>query len=260
MRRRPVPLLLAAVVAAGVLSGGTSAHARESRPPSPSGEITVSAASSLTEAFTALGARFERQHPEASVTFNFGSSSGLAAQIQQGAPVDVIAAADLATMEQLVSGGQVTESPTPFARNRMVIAVKPGNPQEVATVADLVDAGTVALCGATVPCGVYAAHVIEKARVAIPERRITRGTDARATLGAVAQGDADAAIVYVTDAEAVAPDVDRVEIPADQNVVAVYLVAPVADAGNRRLARAFVEFVTSPSAQRILARRGFLPA
>lgn len=221
--------------------------------------VTVSAAASLTEAFTRIGTRFERRTPRVAVTFNFGSSSTLATQIQSGAPADVFASADPAQMDRLVSGGQVTATPVPFARNRMTIVVKPGNPARIDGIADLATAGTVSLCGPSVPCGVYAARVLRAAGVQIPETRITRGADARTTLGAVARGDAVAAIVYASDAVAAGRAVTTVPVPDAANVVAVYPIAPVAG-GNPRPARAFVDFVTGPTGQRILAAYGFLPA
>jgi molybdate transport system substrate-binding protein len=226
----------------------------------PSGDITVSAAASLTDAFTAIGQRFEKEHPRASVTFNFGSSATLVTQIQGGAPADVYASADLTNMDKLVSGGQVTKTPTPFARNQLQIAVKPGNPRAVTGLSDLSSIGTVSLCGASVPCGVYAATALKKAAVTIPESSITRGVDAKSTIAAVAQGDAEAAIVYVTDVKAAGSAVAPVVIPDAQNVVAVYPIAPIASTGNPKLAKAFVEYVGSPDGQRILARYGFLPA
>jgi molybdate transport system substrate-binding protein len=162
-------------------------------------------------------------------------------------------------MDALVAGGRVTVRPTPFARNRMAIATKPGNPQAIEAVADLTEVGTVALCGATVPCGIYAARVLQKAGVRIPESRITRGADAKATLAAVARGDADATIVYATDVTAAGRMVTGVPIPEDANVTAVYPVAPLATSDHPRTAKAFVRFVVSPVGQRILARHGFLP-
>lgn len=248
-----------AVLALGVaMLGGPPASGSVTTGRRPSGTITVSAAASLTEAFTQIKERFERRYRGATVTYNFGSSSALVNQIQGGAPVDAFASADLTNMDKLVAGGQVTASPTTFARNQMAIAVKPGNPQRVQSVADLARVGTVSLCGATVPCGVYAAGVLRKAGVSLPESHVTRGADAKATLAAVAQGDADAAIVYVTDVEAAGATVEGVSIPDDQNVVAVYPIAPIAGAGNPKLAKAFVEFVASPAGSRVLAKYGFL--
>ena len=257
MRRvRRCLLALALVATVGALATAPAGAAR--RDAKPSGSITVSAAASLTEAFTKLGADFEKQNPKATVTFNFGSSSTLVTQIQGGAPADVFASADLATVDKLVSGGQVATTPTPFARNQMQIAVKPGNPDHLTSVSDLSGVGTVALCGTTVPCGVYAASVLKRAGVTIPESSITRGVDAKATLGAVSQGDAHAAIVYVTDVKAAGATVTAVAIPDDQNVVAVYPIAPLTSAAKPKLAKAFVAYVVSPAGQKTLARYGFL--
>ncbi|MFM8304443.1 MAG: molybdate ABC transporter substrate-binding protein [Actinomycetota bacterium] len=251
------------VAALGALAPIGTAHASAGggHPAAPpSGRITVSAASSLTAAFTAVRTRFERRAPDATITLNFGASSTLATQITGGAPVDVFASADRATMRGLVAGSQVRARPTPFARNRMEIAVKPGNPRTVTGLADLprvTVGGVVSLCGRAVPCGIYAARALRKARVTIPETRVTRGADATATIGAVARGDADAAVVYASDVAAAGAAVDGVAIPADQNVVAVYPIAPLASSANPRLAAAFIAFVVSPEGRRILARYGF---
>lgn len=250
-----VVVLAASLAAARVDPAGASRVGTQ-----PRGAITVSAAASLTEAFTAVGTRFERRNPRTSIAFNFGSSSTLATQVLGGAPVDVYASADRATMARLVEEAAVTTPPTPFARNRMLIAVKPGNPRRVTDVADLARLsrrGVVALCGPAVPCGVYATEVLERAGVAIPESRVTRGADAKATLAAVARGDADAAIVYETDVTAAGAAVDAVAIPATENVSAVYPIAPIAASANPRLAAAFVGYVASPAGRRILARFGF---
>src|SRR5262249_19868757 len=152
-------------------------------------------------------------------------------------------------MDKVVAVGKVTASPTVFARNQLEIAVKPGNPKGVKTLADLKNVGTIALCGATVPCGTYAANVLSRAGVTIPESSITRGVDAKATISAVAQGDANAALVYVTDVKAAGSSVQAVAIPDDQNTVAVYPIAPVAGNANPPVAKAFVAYVASPPGQ-----------
>ena len=111
-----------------------------------SGTITVSAASSLTEAFTKMGADFQKQNKGTTVTFNFAASSALVTQIQGGAPADVFASADGSNMQKLVTGGQVTAEPTVFAANELVIVTKPGNPKHVKSLADLANLDTVSLC------------------------------------------------------------------------------------------------------------------
>jgi molybdate transport system substrate-binding protein len=246
------------VAALPLLVGANASASVEAKAPKLTGSITVSAAASLTESFTKLGADFEKKNKGTKVTFNFGSSSTLVTQITGGAPADVFASADLTSMDKLVTAGKVTASPTIIARNQLEIAVKPGNPKSIKTLADLAKAGTIALCGATVPCGVYAANVLSRANVTIPTSSITRGADAKATLAAVSPGDANAALVYVTDVKAAGTAVQGVMIPDDQNTVAVYPAAPLASTSNAKLAKAFVAHVASPTGQKTLATYGFL--
>lgn len=220
--------------------------------------MTVSAASSLAEAFTDLVASFRREHPDVRVRTNFGSTTALVAQIEAGAPADVFASADLASQDRLVQSGNVVAAPRVFARNTMQIAVKPGNPLGVRGLADLPRLGTVALCGRTVPCGTYAATLLARAKVELPEGRVTRGADAKATLGAVSAGDADAALVYATDVRAAGRSVTGVAIPRGSNVVAVYGISVLRGSRRRAASQAFVDFVLSPSGRSILASHGFL--
>ncbi len=116
----------------------------------------MSAAASLTEAFTKMGTDFQKANPGTSVTFNFAASSALVQQIQGGAPADVFASADGTNMQKLVAGGQVTAEPTVFAANELTIVVKKGNPTKVKSLADLADLDVVSLCADAVPCGKYA--------------------------------------------------------------------------------------------------------
>lgn len=253
--RRFLVVVPAIVAVAALTSAGASATPALAK---PTGAITVSAASSLTGAFTQIGTQFEKKHDDTSVTFNFDSSSALVLQIQSGAPVDVFASADEANMDRLLDGGQVSAEPVVFARNRLAIAVKPGNPEKVKTLADLLDLGVVALCASEAPCGEYADAALAAAGVTIPTDQVTRGQNAKATLTAVSAGDADAAVVYVTDVEAAGSSVKGVKIPGSQNQIAIYPIAPLADAGNPTTAKAFARFVASPAGQRILERFGFL--
>lgn len=227
-----------------------------------SGPITIFAASSLTDAFTAIGERFENRNPDATLTFNFGSSSTLATQIEQGAPVDVFASADLDTMERLFDGGYAPEGGarggefSVLARNRLIIAVAPGNPLGIRTLADTVaDDITLVLCAPEVPCGKYAHAAYDKAGVAVPD--VPTGASAKDTLAKVELGEADAAVVYVTDVE-VASDVTGVKIPDRHNVVATYPVSPVVGNPNGVGAKAFILFLLSPPGQKVLRKFGFL--
>ena len=249
---------LKAIAVAVALTAPASVARADMERSAPSGEIVVSAAASLQEGFTELAKEFRRMNPRSRVRFNFGSSTALVTQIQSGAPVAVFASADLASQDRLLQSGNIASSPRLFARNTMQLAVKPGNPLKILRVADLTRAKTVALCGKTVPCGLYAAAVLARSGVSLPESSITRGVDAKATLASVAFGDADAAIVYATDVKAAGRSVRGVVIPPAQNVTAVYGISVVRGAKNQSLARAFVEFVMSKSGRAIMSRYGFL--
>jgi len=240
-------------------SSDTSSSTSAATAAKASGAITVSAATSLTGAFTQIAEAFQEANPDAKVTFNFGSSSTLEAQIEQGAPADGFAPADEANMQKLQDKDLVSGTPEVFARNRLIIVTKPGNPMNVQSLADLANAGTIALCGVDVPCGKYAAEALQNAAVTIPESSITRGVDVAATLGSVTNGDANAAIVYVTDAKSAVSDVATVEIPTEQNVIATYPIAGLKASGEQDTVQAFIEFVLSAEGQSTLRSFGFLP-
>jgi molybdate transport system substrate-binding protein len=243
------------VLMVGICAMGTVAPAAAVSP--LKGEITVSAAASLTDSFTALAKAFRAANPKVKVRLNFGSSSTLVAQIQAGAPSDVIAAADLASVEKLVASGHVVAAPRVFARNSLSIAVKPSNPEKVKSIKDLARLKTIAMCGKAAPCGVYASSVLSRAGVVVKESNITRGVDAKATLGAVVTGDADAAIVYKTDVLSVGKAVKTVEIAASSNVKAAYGISVVRNSKSTTLARAFNDFVLSEQGWKILKGFGF---
>lgn len=223
------------------------------------GSITVSTASSLGSAFEELMVRFGAANPRAKVELNVASSTALSLQIEQGAPADVFASADTASADRLADAGLLRGRPQPFARNRMAIVTKPGNPRRIRTLADLRRVEVVALCVATAPCGSYAAEVLARAEVMLAESSVTREPDAAATVGAVAHGDADAAVVYASDAVSAKSQVANVSIPVADNVVATYPIALVAATKQGRLARAFITFVQSDFGQATLRRSGFLP-
>jgi molybdate transport system substrate-binding protein len=221
------------------------------------GDLTISAATSLTDAFTELAKQFRKDNKGVKVRLNFGSSSTLLTQVQSGAPSDMMASAELANLEKLVASGNVVMAPKVFARNTMAIAVKPGNPKSVRSVADLASLSFIALCGKTVPCGVYASNVLTRAGVVIAESKVTRGIDVKATLSAVANGDADAAIVYKTDVSAAKKTVVGIDIPSAQNVKAMYGIAPIRGSKNAANAKAFIDFVLSEQGWKILKSFGF---
>ncbi len=220
------------------------------------GEILVSAAASLTDAFAEIESGFEAAHPGTDVVLNLAGSSSLRTQILEGAPVDVFASADTATMDQVVEAGQVSGQPRIFARNRMQIAVPAGNPAGVAGLGDLADAGLrVGLCAEGVPCGDFARQVFEKAGV-VPSPD-TEEPDVRALLTKIELGELDAGVTYVTDVASTYGAVEGIDIPDSLNAVAAYPIAVLSGAPHAEGAEAFVAFVLSGAGRVILARYGF---
>jgi molybdate transport system substrate-binding protein len=224
------------------------------------GSITVSAASSLTASFTQLATMFRSIHPGTTVAFNFGSSGTLATQIQQGAPADVFASASPGDMQTVQKSGDIEGTPVIFARNSLEIVVKPGNPLGIHSLANLTKANVVAICVASAPCGATAEQALEKAHVAIPTSKVTLGQDVDTTLSEVTTGDAEAAIVYVTNAKNVGTQGQGVPIPSSLNVTTSYPIAVVKSTNDKPLAQAWIAFVLSPTAQKVLRQAGFLPA
>jgi len=209
--------------------------------------VRVFAAASLTDALTEIAEDFESRNEGVEVELNFAASSELVAQILEGAPADVFASADEANMRKLLDAGAVPGEPVVFARNELAIAVEHGNPLAIAGLSDLADPGLrVALCAEEVPCGTYAQAALDAAGVSLSP--LTRGESVKATLSLVALGEADAAIVYVTDIAA-SREVDGVTIPEGENVATTLPIAALDDSAT---AQAFVTYTTSPAARRVL--------
>jgi molybdate transport system substrate-binding protein len=223
-----------------------------------SGEVTVFAAASLTDAFTDIGDAFTAANPDADVTYSFASSSDLVTQINEGAPADVYASADQSNMAKLTDAGNSRGEPEVFATNTLEIIVEPGNPKGIAGVADLADPELVVVtCDPEVPIGRYSAEVFANAGVTVEPDSFEE--DVKAVVNKVVLGEADAGVVYATDVTAAGDGAEGVEIPDDVNVTADYPIAVTADAPSPAGASAFVEFVTSDAGQDILRRHGFSP-
>ncbi|GAB2477374.1 molybdate ABC transporter substrate-binding protein [Luteococcus sediminum] len=258
---RPVTAGAAALVAAGAL-GGCSPLGGAEAPASPAAStgqrtITVFAAASLKESFSELGRIFEQQHPGSTVQFSFGGSSTLAAQIGQGAPADVFAAASPATMRIAEHAGAVG-SPVTFARNEMQVVVAAGNPGRVTRLDDLARPGLdVALCDVQVPCGAASQQVLQADHLSVSPS--SWEPDVKAVLTRVALGEADAGIVYVTDVRAAGESVRGIEIPDGRNARTSYPIATLRSSRQLATAQAFVDLVLSEQGQKVLAADGFLP-
>ncbi|WP_203827225.1 molybdate ABC transporter substrate-binding protein [Actinoplanes palleronii] len=214
--------------------------------------VTVFAAASLTESFTALGKQFEAAHDGTTVKFNFAGSSALATQINQGAPADVFASAASKNMADVADA----VSPTMFAKNQLVIATAKGNPKKIAGLADLTKADLkVALCAEAVPCGAAAKTALEASGVKLTP--VTLEQDVKAALTKVKLGEVDAALVYRTDAKASAADIDAVEFPESAKAINEYPIAVLKNATNATGAQQFVDYVLSADGLKVLSEAGF---
>jgi len=245
------------LAAAGIVCAHPPCCVADPDTAAPSGALSVFAAASTTAAFTALARAFEQQHPGTTVQLNFAGSSVLARQIQEGAPADVFASADEATMQRLVDSGDAAAVQI-FARNRLRLIVAPGNPKRIGGLCDLAGRNLqVALCARTVPCGRYAAQAFAAAGIAVPPA--SAEVDVKAVLSKVAMGEADAGIVYTTDVRDAGNRVTGMELPVLSRVDAPYPVAVLRHAADPTAANRFVAFVLSADGQRLLAQFGFLP-
>ena len=268
-RRRARLLRPAAAVAAVALAGTALAGCSSSSPtdaaasssasgsgPALSGTITVFAAASLQKTFTALSATFEKEHPGTTVKFSFGGSDTLAAQITQGAPADVFAAASQKTMQTVVTAGDSTGTPTVFVKNTLEIAVAPGNPKGIKTLADLTKSGLkVAECASTVPCGSAAVKALAAANVKLTP--VTYETDVTSALTKVELGEVDAALVYHSDIVGADGKVDGVVFSTASAAVNSYPIDVLKGSTNSTLAQAFVAFILSDSSEQVLLKAGF---
>lgn len=218
--------------------------------------LVVFAAASLRATFTEIGAQFERDHPGTRVEFSFAGSSDLATQLTQGARADVFASADTAKMDKVATAGLLAATPVDFASNTLTIAVAPGNPRSVNTIRDLTRPGvSVVVCAPAVPCGSATRKVEQAAGVELsPVSEESSVTD---VLNKVTSGQADAGIVYVTDARGAGARVTEVPIPEAADVVNVYPIATLKDSAHRDCAQEFVDAVIGEAGQRVLAEAGF---
>jgi molybdate transport system substrate-binding protein len=220
-----------------------------------SNEIKVFAAASLTAAFSELGPQFTAANGGTEVTFNFAGSQALATQIQQGAPADVFASADTTNMDKVED---LVGTPQVFVSNLLQIVVEKGNPKGVNGLDDLAGSDLkVVLAAPEVPVGKYAQQALDRAGVAVEP--VSQEDNVKAVVTKVSLGEADAGIVYATDVTAGGDEVEGVDIPEEQNVVATYPIATVEASGNQAEAQAFMDLVLSAQGQQVLERYGFLP-
>ena len=240
---KPLPFAVAAltIVAAGCGTAGSAST------------VDVFAASSLTEAFADLATAYEQAHPGVDIRLNVAGSATLATQIVEGAPAEVFAAASDATMRRVVDAGYAASVPVPFATNRLVLAVAPGNPEGVVGIHDLAESGlAIAVCAPEVPCGEAAAAAAAAAGIEITADTVE--SNVRAVRARVALGEADVGVVYRTDLD---DDVEGVDLPDGLAPTIEYPIVGLVDTAD---ATGFVAFVLAPRGQAILEAHGFAPA
>jgi molybdate transport system substrate-binding protein len=239
--------------AGGASGGGASVEAVE---------LTVFAASSLTDGFTQIGSDFEAANAGTTVTFNFGSSGDLAASIGSEGTADVFASASETYMDDVSDKVGVTGR-ADFVQNKLVIITPPDDPAGITSIEDLGKPGVqVVLAAEGVPVGDYAREALENAGLTdeVLANVVSNEEDNASVVAKITAGEGDAAIVYESDVtSSVAPDVTAVEIPDDVNVIVTYPIAVVTGTSDTDTAQAFVDYVTGSEGQATLAEFGFLP-
>lgn len=229
----------------------------------PETSLRIFAAASLREVVTELSQSYERSHPGVMVRSSFAGSQTLSAQIAHGAPADLFVSA---AQKNLLEAGVDPSTIRVVARNRLTVVLSKKAPR-VISVRDLVKLKRIVLADEKVPAGRYAATFLEKAAKAygdpwlqkFQERVVSRELDVRTVLTRVKLGEADAGIVYVTDAKNAQKNLTELPIPKELNVFAEYSAAVPKDAPNREGARAFFDLLTGKPGQKVFAKYGFLP-
>jgi len=228
----------------------------------PGGDIVVSAAASLRDAFQEIGRIYEARTGRR-VSLNTGSSGALQAQIESGAPADVFASAGVKQMDELAARGFVEgESRRDFARNTLVLIVPRASQLDLKEFADLADARVrrVAVGNPkTVPAGQYTAQVFEQAGLSGKLReKLVFAEDVRQALAYVERGEAEAGVVYATDARAAGDGVRVVATAAEgTHDPVLYPIAVVRNSKQQQAAREFLELVVSAEGQAVLRKYGF---
>jgi molybdate transport system substrate-binding protein len=230
--------------------------------------LNIFAAASLTDAFTEIGKNFEASNPGVSVIFNFAGSQALRTQIEEGAPADIFASANRTEMDSLVTGGHVAEGAAQvFLNNKLVVILPANNPAGVTKLEDLANSGIkLVLAAEEVPVGKYARQSLDQMnsqfgsdfKDKVLANVVSNEDNVKQVVAKVQLGEADAGIVYTSDAVA-ASELKTIEIPAELNVTAEYPIAKVTKSANPDLADTFIAYVLSQDGQTVLQKWGFAP-
>lgn len=233
--------------------------------------LDVFAAASLSDAFGEIGKNFTAAHPGVEVIFNFAASNQLATQIGEGAPADIFASANATQMNAAIASGRIaTGAQQIFAGNRLVVVTPGDNPARLIGLQDLAKPGVkIVLAAQEVPAGQYALDFLDRTegddslgagyKEGVLANVVSYEENVRGVLTKVALGEADAGIVYASDARTAPAEIATIAIPDHLNTLASYPIAPLADSAEPELAQQFVAFVLSPDGQQVLANYGFIP-
>ena len=252
------------------LTGCASTPSTESPATAPEARtLSVFAAASLTDAFTEIGKNFETANPGVTVTFNFAGSQALRTQIEEGAPADVFASASNKEMDTLVTGAFVAQgTPQIFLNNKLVVILPADNPAGLDSLEDLANSEVkIILAAEEVPVGNYARQSLDLMNGSFGTdfkdkalgNVVSNEDNVKQVVAKVQLGEADAGIVYTSDAVA-APELQTIDIPTELNVIAEYPIAPLTNSANADLAGAFVTYILSADSQSVLQKWGFAPA
>ena len=248
--------LAARVMGVAAVVGLTVAGCGSSDDSGSDGALIVFAAASLKKSFTEIGEQYKADNPRADIEFSFAGSSDLVTQLTQGAPADVFASADTTNMDKVADAGLLAGQPVDFASNTLTIVAAPGNPKKIASFADLRRPGlSVVVCAPQVPCG-SATEKVEKA-TGVRLDPVSEESQVTDVLGKVTSGEADAGLVYVTDARAAGDNVASVNFPESADAVNTYPIAALEQSKQPELARKFVDLVTREAGQKVLGAAGF---
>ena len=236
----------------GAAAGAASASG-SGAPQKATGELKVLAAASLKASFTEIGTQLEKDNPGLHVTFDFQGSQDLVSSLASGNSADVLATANNSTMKT-AADQKLVGSQTEFATNVLTLIVPKGNPKKITGLDSSLDGANLVICAPEVPCGEATKKLAEAQGITLkPVSEEQKVTDVR---GKVESGEADAGIVYTTDAAAAKDKADKIDIP-DGGVVNHYPIAQTAKPENAAGAQAFIEAVTGKTGQEILAKHGF---
>lgn len=257
-------VFLAACGGSTATSGGSSSTTTTSAPPVT---LSVFAAASLTKSFGVIKTQYTKAHPNVNITYNFNGSQLLAQQINSGAKADVFASADQANMQKVAS---LVNTPQIFVKNRITVIVPANNPANITSLKDLGRKGVkLVLAAPAVPIGKYALQVLDKLgqspqygsayENSVKANVVSQEENVTSVVQKVQLGEADAGIVYVTDAASAAGKVKLIDIPDNFNLIAQYPIAATKSSANATAAQDFVNYLLSADGQATMAKYGFIP-